>query len=235
MRGSRLVNTLSPVLITDTSLSRVIYSGLHIPHLVNRSFTRLVTALFEPSLCLPCKICLIDYVTAEVSWAITDVQRSISVTFLLVALVFCSLASVIATVFRDSYWLVHRWRDSLPPGFQHLLPGINSVVAKHSPSGLRHRQPGRYPAVSAHWHPLPMGCWHVWPELTNQLLLIVHQPTFTTRLFRVVLWVGAVTRHGDGLTSKRSNRLPSPVIRALSCVACLSNIFKLLSRFHKFA
>ena len=27
--------------------------------------------------------------------------------------------------------------------------------------------------------------------------LIVHQPAFTTRLFRIVLWIGAVTRHGD--------------------------------------
>ena len=38
---------------------------------------------------------------------------------------------------------------------------------------------------------------------------MVHQPSLTTRLFRVVLWVGAVTRHGDGLTSKRSQRLSS--------------------------
>ena len=29
------------------------------------------------------------------------------------------------------------------------------------------------------------------------LLLTIHQPTFTTRLFRVVLWIGTVTRHGD--------------------------------------
>ena len=55
------------VIHTDTSLDRVIYSGLYIPHLVNRSFTRLLKAQVEASLCVPCKICLNDYVIAEVS------------------------------------------------------------------------------------------------------------------------------------------------------------------------
>ena len=50
---------------------------------------------------------------------------------------------------------------------------------------------------------------------------MVHQPAFTTRLFRVVLWVGAVTRHGDGLTSKRSQRLSSSP-RALAGVLLIN-------------
>ncbi len=36
---------------------------------------------------------------------------------------------------------------------------------------------------------------------------MVNQPFLTTKLLRVVLWVGAVTRRGNSLTSKRSQRL----------------------------
>ena len=41
-----------------------------------------------------------------------------------------------------------------------------------------------------------------WLELTNQMLLTTNQLTFTTRLFRVVLWIGEIKSQGDGLTSQ---------------------------------
>ena len=50
---------------------------------------------------------------------------------------------------------------------------------------------------------------------------MVHQPSLTTRLFRVVLWVAAVTRRGEGLTSKRSQRLSSSQ-RALAGVLLIN-------------
>ena len=97
------------------------------------------------------------------------------------------------------WWSVHRRLALLPPFLQHRLPCLDSVMAQHPPLDLEHWLLWWISAVSTHWHPLSMRWTCIWLELTNQLQLIVYQLAFTTRLFRVVLWIGAVARHVAGL------------------------------------
>ena len=76
-----------------------------------------------------------------------------------------------------------RRRTAPPARLLHRLPSLNGVVPQHPPASHRLWWAGRNVAVRPDGDPLRMLGRRVGLEVTELLLLLGIQPTFTTRLF----------------------------------------------------
>ena len=76
----------------------------------------------------------------------------------------------------------HRRGAALPARLLHRLPSLNGVVPQHPPPSQRLWWAGRNVAVRPDGDPLRMLGRRVGLEVTELLLLLGIQPTFTTSL-----------------------------------------------------
>ena len=67
------------------------------------------------------------------------------------------------------------WSAPHPPSFQHLVPGRNGVVSKHSPPGLGHWRRGGT-QLKARSSPTARGRGHRRLEVNEPFLLLAEQP-----------------------------------------------------------
>ena len=90
----------------------------------------------------------------------------------------------------------HWWRTPPPARFKHRLPRFNGVVPEHPPPGLRDRVIRRAPVKGTYGNPLRVSCRGVRLELTDQLLLIAHQPPIAAGVLRWVMGIAILAWHG---------------------------------------
>ena len=79
--------------------------------------------------------------------------------------------------------LANRRGAASPARLPHRLPSLNGVVPQHPPTSHRLRWAGRNVAVRPDGDPLSVDRRRVGLEVTELLLLLGIQPTFTTSLF----------------------------------------------------
>ena len=104
------------------------------------------------------------------------------------------------------------WSAPHPPSFQHLVPGRNGVVSKHSPPGLGHWRRGGT-QLKARSSPTARGRGHRRLEVNEPFLLLAEQPPFTVWLLWRGIGTAVLIRHGLESLLIPPNGFVNPPIR----------------------